>query len=299
MENNMWSKILSSTLQTVGVIFASFLASTAAAQNRITYEKVVFVRSISADDRSWSKLLFAIDGFRIDGSCYHDCDISFSLDANTIIKRADLSVTQDLVVSWFPTGSDGQMVIGNRENTANERVAISAFSEREKLTLAWIIEHSAELISLANATDRISPDVADFWRGQEEVFPTRIEKVFSTVLRGLKGGSETRNTSHHARSIIQPALAKLGLYSGPIDGVAGPMTRAAVSAFQNESGRLETGYVDSEELRLLAEILEGKETVEETEVDPAVEHLNVSSTAAAQHRITYEKVVSVSQTKYL
>ncbi len=241
------------------LISSSLFVSTAAAKNQITYENVIFEHSISIYESVPSQLLFTINGFRIDGKCYHNCDISFSLFANPNSGSAYLKLTQDLMNSRISRGSTQLMFIGNRGYAPDARSLILAFSEREKLALAWIIEHSAELISFANATDRISPNVADFWRGQEEVFPARVEKVFSTVLQGYKGSSETRNTNDHASAIIQPALAKLGLYSGPIDGVAGPVTRTAVSAFQTERGRLVTGYADSEEREMLAQVLKDEE----------------------------------------
>ena len=43
---------------------------------------------------------------------------------------------------------------------------------------------------------------------------------------------------------IQTALAKLKLYSGTIDGVPGPKTRAAIQQFQQQAGLEPTGDVD-------------------------------------------------------
>jgi localization factor PodJL len=40
---------------------------------------------------------------------------------------------------------------------------------------------------------------------------------------------------------VQIRLKSLGYYVGEIDGDAGPMTRAAISAFQRSIGMLETG----------------------------------------------------------
>ncbi len=282
----------------VVVIASSLFASAAATQHQITYDKVIFEGSYGADDGRSSQLAFTIEGFRIDGLCYHNCDISFSLHASQALRRAELKLTQDLVTSRIPTGSAEQIFIGNRENTANERMAISMFREREKLALAWIIEHSTELISFANAAGRLRPHRADFWRSQDDVFPARVEKVFSTVLRGYRDRSETRNTNDHTRAIIQPALAKIGLYSGSIDGVAGRITRAAVSVFQKELGRLVTGYADSEERAMLEKILKGEVGVEalllENEVDDEV--LTHTERLAKRLGIGLESEVDVEET---
>jgi len=40
---------------------------------------------------------------------------------------------------------------------------------------------------------------------------------------------------------IQEGLAELGYYEGPVDGIAGPMTRAAISKFQSDNGLPATG----------------------------------------------------------
>ena len=42
---------------------------------------------------------------------------------------------------------------------------------------------------------------------------------------------------------VQAALAKAGYYSGPVDGIAGPQTQAAVRAFQSARGLAEAGQV--------------------------------------------------------
>jgi peptidoglycan hydrolase-like protein with peptidoglycan-binding domain len=244
-------------------IWSIFPSVASAQQHQVTYDRVVFERSNEGEsgDNSWSQLLFTIEGFRIDGLCYHACDIAFSLDgapSGPYQARADLRVTRELVNRTFPTDFSGQMFIGNRQNTGAERDAIAAFPDREKLALAWIIEHSTALISFAVSSERISSDVLDYWLGQEDVFETRLARAFTTVLSGYRNQIETRNTLEQTRDIVQPALAQLGLYSGSIDGIPGRMTREAVSAFQRERGRLVTGYADGEERAILARILAGE-----------------------------------------
>jgi len=45
---------------------------------------------------------------------------------------------------------------------------------------------------------------------------------------------------------VQQALAELGYYDGPIDGVIGPGTRDAIASFQSDSGLPVSGLIDEE-----------------------------------------------------
>ena len=49
----------------------------------------------------------------------------------------------------------------------------------------------------------------------------------------------------------QTALAQRGYYQGPIDGVLGPQTRAAIRSFQAHQGSPVTGQVDDRLIRAL------------------------------------------------
>ena len=267
------------------IIYGALVAPQAAAQHQVTYEKLIFERSSTANDRSWSKLLFTIEGFRIDGSCYHDCDISFSLNAapkGLDVGRAELSVTKNLVTSWLPTKYQGRVYIGSRENTVDERNVISAFSEREKLALVWILKHSSELISFAIGTDRISSDVLGFWRVSERAYELRSARALSAVLSGYGGQIIGRNNHEQRRLIIQPALASIGLYSRSAGGLGAEVraTRDAVEVFQKRNGRLVSGYADSIELEMLAELLETDSDFEATTVDATAELTRLRSQIA-------------------
>lgn len=44
---------------------------------------------------------------------------------------------------------------------------------------------------------------------------------------------------------LQSSLKETGYYTGPVDGIAGPQTEAAISAFERQSGRLATGQPDA------------------------------------------------------
>ncbi|MGH6925505.1 MAG: peptidoglycan-binding domain-containing protein [Propylenella sp.] len=50
---------------------------------------------------------------------------------------------------------------------------------------------------------------------------------------------------------VQSTLRRIGYYSGPLDGVAGPQTEAAILAFEAAAGRRQTGEASLEILKAL------------------------------------------------
>jgi peptidoglycan hydrolase-like protein with peptidoglycan-binding domain len=52
---------------------------------------------------------------------------------------------------------------------------------------------------------------------------------------------------------IQRRLAELGYKPGPVDGLVGPRTRAAIRAFERDHGLAETGQASPEVIAELSE----------------------------------------------
>ena len=52
---------------------------------------------------------------------------------------------------------------------------------------------------------------------------------------------------------MQAALSRHGYQPGPIDGVFGPSTRSALSAFQRDRGLVADGYPDPDSLQMVLE----------------------------------------------
>jgi len=50
---------------------------------------------------------------------------------------------------------------------------------------------------------------------------------------------------------VQEQLAQTGYYTGPVDGIVGPKTHAAISAFQHDNGLPVTGNIDTGLLKAL------------------------------------------------
>ena len=97
---------------------------------------------------------------------------------------------------------------------------------------------------------------------------------------------------------VQAELQEIGLYHGPVDGIAGPRTQAAILAFEHRSGRETTG-------RATAEILAAVQAAGEAERDvaadplaqPVVEHAapanaQVAAVQAALARAAYGPVTA-------
>lgn len=105
-------------------------------------------------------------------------------------------------------------------------------------------------------------------RNPEEVTTYRIEReqVTAPAVRQPSGGQREEAALSHANTApgdhaaldqadltraVQRELKTRGLYSGVDDGVAGPMTRAAIAAFQKKVGMEETGTASPELLAAL------------------------------------------------
>jgi peptidoglycan hydrolase-like protein with peptidoglycan-binding domain len=66
--------------------------------------------------------------------------------------------------------------------------------------------------------------------------------------QGQMQGQQIRLSSLDKNEIkqVQQALQKQGVYQGPIDGVAGPETYAAIGAFQQKQGGRVSGHLDQQ-----------------------------------------------------
>jgi peptidoglycan hydrolase-like protein with peptidoglycan-binding domain len=53
------------------------------------------------------------------------------------------------------------------------------------------------------------------------------------------------------RRRVQEALYRLDYYQGHVDGIVGPLTRAAIRRFQHDIGAEMTGYLTAEEANRL------------------------------------------------
>ena len=88
-----------------------------------------------------------------------------------------------------------------------------------------------------------------------EVYPlSRFRMETALVTEQLPCLSETENRVHILVCLMQKRLQALGFEPGEADGVFGPMTKAAVEAFQQEWGCAATGRVNEETWKRLLEV---------------------------------------------
>jgi len=80
---------------------------------------------------------------------------------------------------------------------------------------------------------------------EREVASREEDEVQTTVIR-LEPEEPAPAAGDPVVAEIQRVIAELGLYDGEIDGLAGPMTRSAIEAYQNMIGVEATGQIDEE-----------------------------------------------------
>lgn len=106
-----------------------------------------------------------------------------------------------------------------------------------------------------------SPGVADGAEGprtrnailayQRDAGLRQTGRASRELLDHIKFAAPRRDAGGATVREIQRRLAALGYYAGAVDGVVGPMTRAAVRGFQKSEGLATTGAADRALLRAL------------------------------------------------
>src|SRR5437588_2957581 len=79
----------------------------------------------------------------------------------------------------------------------------------------------------------------------------RVVSAVGCLLVGATARAGETSTVQRAQS----GLAALGLKPGPVDGIAGPLTRAAISRFQQVSGLRASGDLDAKTRAKLDEVI--------------------------------------------
>lgn len=95
---------------------------------------------------------------------------------------------------------------------------------------------TAQLPQSPSATGGSAPEQAAATRRGDEDVPTTVIRLEREVPAPAAGDPLVAD--------IQKVMAELGLYEGEIDGLAGPMTRAAIEAYQSMIDLPVTGQID-------------------------------------------------------
>jgi surface antigen len=116
------------------------------------------------------------------------------------------------------------------------------------------------------------------------------ETAKSPVKAPISGVVKNRPSDPDVRA-AQEALAELGYYRGPIDGITGPKTRAAVAKFQTDLGLPPDGKVSRE---LVAQVARARQPGHDAQVDPTMGPLYETGDVYIYTDGAIETVVSVS-----
>ena len=112
---------------------------------------------------------------------------------------------------------------------------------------SWIVE-SMNLAEDADRVDVIVAEPSTGWRWLIRAVPSTMRLV-SAVTLGPR--PELGPQSPPSLQDVQARLGQLGYSAGPVDGLMGPRTKAALARFQSEHGIPPTGLPDGATLRAL------------------------------------------------
>jgi hypothetical protein len=136
--------------------------------------------------------------------------------------------------------------IGRSLTEVDDKLADPTVRPEER---AKLLEARARLIA---ATDKAAASV-DRQLAREDLLPEERESLLTT--QGKIEGIQARVTMASPMTgtrAIQQRLAELGYKPGPIDGIMGPRTRAAIRAFERDTGRPQSGEVSPALIEALA-----------------------------------------------
>lgn len=161
------------------------------------------------------------------------------------------------VVETPAPGADPSVL--EAERVARENAERSAAQERERADAARLAadQAQAEVMRIQAEAQKAQADAekakADAARAQAEAERARAEaereKALATArpdapqTTGAVEPIDEKDLGRQQRRVIQQRLTGLSLYTGPIDGIMGPLTREAIMGFQKSRGASVTGYL--------------------------------------------------------
>ena len=220
------------------------------AQSQVTYESLS-LRNGDLSPHDGSEIEVVFSGLRVDGRCLRsDCTADVSLRVGRGSQR--LSLVVEPLMSDRPSNerlNDSFGGDGLRGEAARRRLA--ELTPRMRLFVAWSVAMSSEIIALARTDSGVNVAQSDLWRSVETRGEAHLREALGSLASELQRIDRASNGATVVREVIQPALTRMNLYSGAIDGQVGPLTDAAIKEFQTRAGRLPTGVLDATEMRLL------------------------------------------------
>lgn len=234
------------------LVFSLLIACASASSGTtevLTFSKVVFEGQNNGGADKWSQLRFSVINPRsgLNGSVLKSGKLSFTIDTDLSGRylRTDLRFRYDwLNIRFFPSSGKSDMYLGSRKLSSEQRRDLNKLDKSERLIAAWIIANSDELIDFALNSGKFLPYKSKWEEmGRNNLFEGNIRKNLGPFFR-TEINNYDRYSKHSSLALkdeIQPSLARLGYYSGKIDGLWGAQTRGAILQFEREKGLFPDG----------------------------------------------------------
>ncbi|MEK9572114.1 MAG: peptidoglycan-binding protein, partial [Paracoccaceae bacterium] len=234
------------------LVFSLLIACASASSGTtevLTFSKVVFEGQNNGGADKWSQLRFSVINPRsgLNGSVLKSGKLSFTIDTDLSGRylRTDLRFRYDwLNIRFFPSSGKSDMYLGSRKLSSEQRRDLNKLDKSERLIAAWIIANSDELIDFALNSGKFLPYKSKWEEmGRNNLFEGNMRKNLGPFFR-TEINNYDRYSKHSSLALkdeIQPSLARLGYYSGKIDGLWGAQTRGAILQFEREKGLFPDG----------------------------------------------------------
>lgn len=175
------------------LLFLSLALGKKSHANEITFDNVNFEWETNGVDESnqqrWTMLRFEVQEFQINGTCYLQCQITFTLESliNGSFPRYHLGVISEETVGARFSLPEGQGTFrkgfaGPSAQPPGFNRMIRSIPPADLLTIAWIVDNTEWLIETAVASGKISDDALETWRK----LPQRFERELKSELGFLR-----------------------------------------------------------------------------------------------------------------
>ncbi len=146
---------------------------------------------------------------------------------------------------------------------------ISAFEAEQLQLLLWNVDFDdwKSVVDTQIAVDTYSPRAPQVWLLHENPidwvtlrrFDNDLVAIFPVLLKTFDVLQQSAPSGRNSIASVQALLGRLGYEPGPIDGLQGANTRAAIRAFQRTEGLPENDYIDEGLLHALRSAVNEKE----------------------------------------
>ena len=243
-----------------------FVSASTGFSASIDFEKITFTRENNGGDKTWTVLNFNVADPTINGKRYlNRRSIRFTLDTDRTHRyvRTDIPLNNRFLLKkkWLKTGkpnNESTLYVGGRPLKGPEISDVNSLTTPEKQFISWIIINSSDLIRMALESGKIKPESSvRAWEKlvRNDTFERQTRKTFFPYLGSnfsdVKKNQEHSNTRLKA---IQRDLKDLKLYSGSVDGVIGPQTRAAIRKFEKQNGLFPNAFLSANERNKLTQL---------------------------------------------